>query len=105
MLYWLVQFPSWLTVCDFSNDTSAHAERFKEASFVLSQTFFIFQKTMKCPNCLQLLTSDSKNYVVTTPCGHLAHNNCIQFWLERGNKSCPQCRKILTIKEFLKKQN
>ena len=54
--------------------------------------FFAFQKAMKCPTCFELLISDSKNYIVTSPCGHLFHNDCVQAWLDRGNQSCPQCR-------------
>ena len=57
---------------------------------------------MKCPTCFELLISDTKNYVVTTPCGHLFHNDCVQAWLDRGNQSCPQCRTGITKEKLIR---
>ena len=57
---------------------------------------------MKCPTCFELLISDSKNYIVTSPCGHLFHNDCVQAWLDRGNQSCPQCRTKLTREKLIR---
>ena len=57
---------------------------------------------MKCPTCFELLISDSKNYIVTSPCGHLFHNDCVQAWLNRGNQSCPQCRTGLTREKLIR---
>ena len=57
---------------------------------------------MKCPTCFELLISDSKNYIVTSPCGHLFHNDCVQAWLDRGNQSCPQCRTGLTREKLIR---
>ena len=68
----------------------------------MCQTIFVFQNTMKCPTCFELLISDSKNYIVTSPCGHLFHNDCVQAWLDRGNQSCPQCRTGLTREKLIR---
>ena len=57
---------------------------------------------MKCPTCFELLISDSKNFIVTSPCGHLFHNDCVQAWLNRGNQSCPQCRTGLTRENLIR---
>ena len=57
---------------------------------------------MKCPTCFELLISDAKNYIVTSPCGHLFHNDCVQAWLDRGNLSCPQCRTGLTREKLIR---
>ena len=66
--------------------------------------FFVFQKTMtnKCPTCFEPLISDSKNYIVSTPCGHLFHMNCVQGWLDTGNQTCPQCRGIISKDKLLR---
>ena len=66
--------------------------------------FFVLQKTMtnKCPTCFEPLISDSKNYIVSTPCGHLFHMNCVQGWLNTGNQTCPQCRGIISKNKLLR---
>ena len=66
--------------------------------------FFVFQKTMtnKCPTCFEPLISDSKNYIVSTPCGHLFHMNCVQGWTARGNQTCPQCRSHISKDKLLR---
>ena len=43
-----------------------------------------------CSTCLESFTS--KCDISTTPCGHVFHTVCIQKWLEKDNKNCPQCR-------------
>ena len=58
--------------------------------------------TNKCPTCFEPLISDSKNYIVTTPCGHLFHMNCVQGWLDTGNQTCPQCRGIISKDKLLR---
>ena len=58
--------------------------------------------TNKCPTCLEPLISDSKNYIVTTPCGHLFHMNCVQGWLNTGNQTCPQCRGVISKDKLLR---
>ena len=65
---------------------------------------YIVEKTMtnKCPTCFEPLISDSKNYIVTTPCGHLFHMNCVQGWLDTGNQTCPQCRGIISKDKLLR---
>ena len=66
--------------------------------------FFVFQKIMtnKCPTCFEPLISDSKNYIVSTPCGHLFHMNCVQGWTARGNQTCPQCRSHISKDKLLR---
>ena len=65
---------------------------------------FKVEKTMtnKCPTCFEPLISDSKNYIVTTPCGHLFHMNCVQGWLDTGNQTCPQCRGVISKDKLLR---
>ena len=58
--------------------------------------------TNKCPTCFEPLISDSKNYIVSTPCGHLFHMNCVQGWLDTGNQTCPQCRGIISKDKLLR---
>ena len=58
--------------------------------------------TNKCPTCFEPLISDSKNYIVTTPCGHLFHMNCVQGWLDTGNQTCPQCRGVISKDKLLR---
>ena len=57
---------------------------------------------MKCPTCYEPLISDSKNYIVTTPCGHLFHTNCVQSWIATGNQTCPQCRSSISKEKLLR---
>ena len=57
---------------------------------------------MKCPTCYEPLISDSKNYIVTTPCGHLFHTNCVQSWIATGNQTCPQCRSNISKDKLLR---
>ena len=48
-----------------------------------------------CPTCLNpfLLNCD----ISATLCGHVFHTNCIEKWLQMGNKTCPQCREFCSI--------
>ena len=86
----------------FCNDTSVQSKSSSKQYFILHQTFFVVQTKMKCPTCFEVLISDSKNYIVTTPCGHLFHNDCVQAWLDRGNQSCPQCRTKLKREKLIR---
>ena len=45
---------------------------------------------MKCPICFESFKSEKK--VVSTQCGHLIHDECIQKWLNTGTNTCPKCR-------------
>ena len=45
---------------------------------------------MKCPICFESFRSEKK--VVSTQCGHLIHDECIQKWLNTGTNTCPKCR-------------
>ena len=47
-------------------------------------------KNMKCPICFESFKSEKK--VVSTQCGHLIHDECIQKWLNTGTNTCPKCR-------------
>ena len=44
-----------------------------------------------CIMCLESLNSGN-SYIVTTPCGHLFHKDCLKKWLDTGKKTCPKCR-------------
>ena len=62
----------------------------------------VHKKMQKCPTCLEPLTSGSTNHAVSTPCGHLFHVNCVQGWIARGNKTCPQCRSDISKGKLLR---
>ena len=49
---------------------------------------------MKCPVCLESFNSEKKT--VSTQCGHLIHDECIQKWLDQGTNTCPKCRQKIT---------
>uniref|UniRef100_A0A182WTS3 RING-type domain-containing protein n=1 Tax=Anopheles quadriannulatus TaxID=34691 RepID=A0A182WTS3_ANOQN len=44
---------------------------------------------LSCSVCSELYVPEA--HVVSTPCGHMFHNDCIRQWLERS-KTCPDCR-------------
>ena len=41
--------------------------------------------------CLESLNFGN-SYIVTTPCGHLFHQDCLKQWLYKSKKTCPKCR-------------
>ena len=47
---------------------------------------------MDCPICK--IPIDAESQVVSTPCGHVFHSNCMETWIAQGKKNCPQCRKV-----------
>ena len=47
---------------------------------------------MDCPICK--IPIDAESQVVSTPCGHVFHSNCMETWIAQGKKNCPQCRKF-----------
>ena len=53
-----------------------------------------------CSTCLGSFTSISD--VSTIPCGHVFHTDCIEKWLEKGSKSCSQCRKEFQRSQIIK---
>ena len=52
---------------------------------------------MKCPVCLESFNSEKKT--VSTQCGHLIHDECIQKWLDQGTNTCPKCRAEITNRQ------
>ena len=52
---------------------------------------------MKCPVCLESFNSEKKT--VSTQCGHLIHDECIQKWLDKGTNTCPKCRAEITNRQ------
>ena len=53
---------------------------------------------MDCPTCLDPI--DAESQVVSTPCGHVFHSGCIETWIDKGKKNCPQCRKKISRKNI-----
>lgn len=45
----------------------------------------------ECPICIQPITDELSDQVVTTPCGHLFHTACIDEW-KKVSSTCPLCR-------------
>uniref|UniRef100_A0A182KAW9 RING-type domain-containing protein n=1 Tax=Anopheles christyi TaxID=43041 RepID=A0A182KAW9_9DIPT len=54
---------------------------------------------LSCSVCSELYVPSV--HVVTTPCGHLFHNDCILPWLERS-RTCPECRAECTATALIK---
>ena len=52
---------------------------------------------MKCPVCLESFNSEKKT--VSTQCGHLIHDECIQNWMDKGTNTCPKCRAKITNRQ------
>ena len=55
---------------------------------------------MRCPICLQGFKS--KNHTITTACGHLFHEDCIQSWLDTGKTTCPKCINKISKKKLIR---
>lgn len=57
------------------------------------------QDSFSCPVCLDLLMDP-----VTIPCGHSYCLSCINdYWDQKGDNGCPQCRETFTPRPILKK--
>lgn len=49
-----------------------------------------------CAICLMPLKErGSGSHIVSTSCGHIFHEQCLQTCVERGPKKCPECRQAL----------
>ena len=51
-----------------------------------------------CAICLNTVRETRQNKPIR--CGHLFHSHCIEKWKERGNQTCPVCRKIFDGENF-----
>ena len=51
-----------------------------------------------CAICLNTVRETRQNKPIR--CGHLFHSHCIEKWKERGNQTCPICRKIFDGENF-----
>ena len=49
---------------------------------------------IECSTCFESFTSESE--VLSTPCGHIFHSDCINDWLDKGDLNCPQCTSSIT---------
>ena len=61
---------------------------------------------MSCAICLNSIRKTRST--TELPCGHLYHKRCIERWEERGNDTCPLCRRNMsnnTFKVTLKIEN
>ena len=51
-----------------------------------------------CAICLNTVRETRQNKPIR--CGNLFHSHCIEKWKERGNQTCPVCRKIFDGENF-----
>lgn len=53
---------------------------------------------MSCSICLNSIRKTRST--TELPCGHLYHKRCIGSWEERGNDTCPLCRRNMSNNNF-----
>ena len=53
---------------------------------------------MSCSICLNSIRKTRSTSEL--PCGHLYHKKCIQNWEQRGNETCPLCRRNMSKNNF-----
>ena len=53
---------------------------------------------MNCSICLNSIRKTRSTKEL--PCGHLYHKKCIESWENRGNETCPMCRKNMAKNDF-----
>ena len=53
---------------------------------------------MSCAICLNSIRKTRST--IELPCGHLYHKNCIESWENRGNDTCPLCRRNMSSNNF-----
>ena len=53
---------------------------------------------MSCAICLNSIRKTRST--LELPCGHLYHKKCIAGWEERGNDTCPLCRRNMSNNNF-----
>ena len=53
---------------------------------------------MSCAICLNSIRKTRST--TELPCGHLYHKKCIGSWEERGNDTCPLCRRNMSNNNF-----
>lgn len=53
---------------------------------------------MSCSICLNSIRKTRST--TELPCGHLYHKKCIAGWEERGNDTCPLCRRNMSNNNF-----
>ena len=53
---------------------------------------------MSCSICLNSIRKTRST--IELPCGHLYHKICIGSWEERGNDTCPLCRRNMSNSNF-----
>lgn len=51
-----------------------------------------------CAICLNTVRETRRHTPIR--CGHLFHSHCIDNWKQRGNHTCPICRKIFDGSNF-----
>ncbi|KAJ5719004.1 hypothetical protein N7493_007459 [Penicillium malachiteum] len=52
----------------------------------------IIAENPSCPICTEAYEVEVP--ILTLPCGHLFHEQCVQIWLRRSS-SCPLCRRVI----------
>ena len=60
-------------------------------------------KNEVCPICfIGFQKKDKKNtLLISTPCKHIYHEECLQSWLCIGNITCPLCRSFIFDDDFV----
>jgi len=43
---------------------------------------------------------NEESQIISTPCGHIFHRECVEIWMNTGEDSCPQCRRPIRREEI-----
>ena len=86
-MFWL---PT-LILADFALQTqkSEFPKTLKIHKF-LHESRKIMNSPKECPICLETFNPESQ--LLSTPCDHIYHSECINDWMATGSSTCPKCR-------------
>lgn len=67
----------------------------KESTLTVEKVLYPARKAEDCFICLD--KEENINKLRRTSCDHVAHFNCLKYWIEK-NRTCPVCRAVLLMK-------